>query len=248
MKRDAFKGTLALKNQRRENMKKRIFLAGDSTMKHNRINTYPQTGWGQVFNLYLSPDVEIYNHAENGRSSKSFFNEQRLMQIDQQLQEGDFFLIQFGHNDQKSEDPERYTEAYTTYKEHLTKYIEVAKAHKAHPVLLTSIYRRHFDENGVLKENVHGDYPAAMIELAKELDVPVIDICGKSKALLSGIGEEDTLPLFMNFKEGLYANYPNGLEDNTHLRYEGAVQMAALVAEGFRELGGIYEALLFKVD
>ena len=34
------------------------------------------------------------------------------------------------------------------------------------------------------------------------------------------------------------------MKDNTHLHYEGAVRMGALVAEGLRELGGIYAEIL----
>ena len=50
----------------------RIFWAGDSTVKYNRIDTYPQTGIGQVLGLYLKPKVQIFDMAENGRSTKSF--------------------------------------------------------------------------------------------------------------------------------------------------------------------------------
>ena len=32
--------------------------------------------------------------------------------------------------------------------------------------------------------------------------------------------------------------------DNTHLKYEGAVIMAGLVAEGVKELGDIYKELI----
>jgi hypothetical protein len=44
----------------------------------------------------------------------------------------------------------------------------------------------------------------------------------------------------MYFDSGLYNNYPEGKEDNTHLRYDGAVMYAGLVAKGLKEIGGIY--------
>ncbi len=50
----------------------------------------------------------------------------------------------------------------------------------------------------------------------------------------------------MYFEKNLYKNYPEGKLDNTHLRYEGAVMYAGLIARGLRELGGIYRDLLLE--
>lgn len=223
--------------------KKRIFLAADSTVAYNDISTYPQTGWGQVIHLYLQDNIEIHNHAMNGRSSMSFINEGRLKAIEEQIGEGDFLFIQFGHNDQK-EDPERGTSPYTTYQEYLTQYIEVARAHGAIPVFITSLYRRHFDEEGKLKENVHGEYPAAMKQLGERLGVPVIDLCSKSEVMLRELGDEASKALFMNLAPHISKKYPEGTIDNTHLQYAGAVSMAGLVAEGLKELGECYAELV----
>lgn len=227
-------------------MANRIFWAGDSTVKHNRIISYPQTGIGQVMNLYLKPEIQVCNHAENGRSTKSFINEKRLEKIDELIEEEDFLFIQFGHNDEK-EDKERHTEPFDDYQKNLYEFIMTAKKHKAYPVLITPLYRRHFSESRLL-ENVHMDYPKAMIELGLKMQVPVIDLCKKSKGLLERTGEEQSVSWFMNLKENQFKNYPNGLGDNTHLRYEGAVAMAELIAAGLKELGGIYKELLIDYD
>ena len=72
-----------------------IYWAGDSTVQYNGIMTYPQTGIGQVFHLFLKPEVKISNHAKNGRSTKSFIDESRLTAIYDQITEGDFLFIQF---------------------------------------------------------------------------------------------------------------------------------------------------------
>jgi len=120
----------------------RIFWAADSTVQTNDITTYPQTGIGQVFSLYTRDGVVVSNHAKNGRSTKSFMDEGRLDVIDGQISEGDFLFIQFGHNDEKNEDPTRYTEPYSTFMENLKAYIDVARKHKANPVLITPLKRR----------------------------------------------------------------------------------------------------------
>ncbi|WP_459480946.1 rhamnogalacturonan acetylesterase [Clostridium saccharoperbutylacetonicum] len=224
-------------------MIKRIFWAGDSTVAQNKIDSYPQTGIGQTLSLYLNEDIVVYNYAKNGRSSKSFVTEGILEKIKKEIKEGDFLFIQFGHNDQKP-DEERNTEPYSTYQEYLTKYIEVAREQGAYPVLITSLYRRIFSEDGHIKDEVHYEYPDAMKILGERLEVPVIDLCQKSKALLEKTGDENSKKWFMHLKEGEFISHIEGLEDNTHLKYEGAVIMAELVAEGLQELGGIYKELI----
>lgn len=224
-------------------MKHRIFWAGDSTVKRNTIETYPQTGIGQALYLYLKEDVTIYNYAENGRSTKSFIQEGRLDQIAAEIGENDFLFIQFGHNDQK-EDEERHTDAYGEYQENLKKFIELAKKKKAKAVLITPLYRRHFDENGKILDHVHFDYPDAMKAVAKECSVVYIDLSEKSKCLFTQYGDEATKKWFMHLQPGEYQAYPKGSIDNTHLKQEGAVIMAGLVAEGLAQLGGEYQQLL----
>ena len=222
---------------------KHIFWAGDSTVKHNRVNTYPQTGIGQVFNLYLKSDIEVHNHAENGRSTKSFISEGRLETIDKEIKEKNFLFIQFGHNDQK-EDIERRTEAFGSYQDNLRQFINIARKHGACPVLITPLSRRIFDKEGVIKNHSHMEYPDAMKEVAKELDVPCIDLSEKSRELISKTGDLDSKKWFMHLKPNEYDNYSEGKEDNTHLKYEGAVVMAGLIAEGLKELGSVYAELL----
>lgn len=223
--------------------KKRIFWAGDSTVATNKISTFPQTGIGQVFYLYLKDNIEVCNFARNGRSSKSFIDEGLLDEIREQMRSNDFLFIQFGHNDEKK-DKERRTEAFSTYEEYLMKYIHAARCVNAYPVLITSVYRRLFDENGNIKDKVHLDYPDSMISLAKRENIPCIDLCDMSKKLLQETGDEASKKWFMNIKCGEYENYKEGLKDNTHLKYEGAVKMAGFIAEKLKEFGGVYKDLI----
>lgn len=224
-------------------MKKKIFWAGDSTVANNYIDSYPQTGMGQVIKLYLKEEIEVYNFAKNGRSTKSFINEGILTEIEKELSEDDFLFIQFGHNDEKN-DKARGTEAFSTYQEYLSKYVEVARSAKAYPIFITPLYRRMFLPSGRIKDNVHFDYPDAMKELGEKLNVPIIDLCEMSKNLLEETGDEESKKWFMHLKKGEFISYKDGLEDNTHLRYEGGVKMAGLVVHGLTELGGIYIDLI----
>lgn len=222
---------------------KKIFWASDSTVKTNNISTYPQTGMGQVLSLYLHTDVCICNHAENGRSTKKFLAEGRLDNIKKEIKEGDFLFIEFGHNDWHH-DPERHTEAFFDYKDNLKVFVNTAKEVGAYPVLITPLYCRFFDEEGKLKEKVHFDYPEAMKEVAKEENVPCIDLCEKSYQLLLNTHPMISESWYMNLPPNTFSNYPEGKIDNAHLQYTGAVTMAGLIAEGLKELGGIYKELL----
>lgn len=221
----------------------RLYYAADSIVAQKNIFTYPETGIGQMLPLYLKRNVFLHNHAENGRSTKSFIDESRLAAIYNDIREGDFLFIQFGHNDEKQADPSRYTEAFGEYQNNLEKFINVARNRMAYPVLITPLCRRQFDENGALQDT-HGDYPEAMRQLANRLNVPLIDLCSFSFAAVSNEGDEASKKWFMNFPAGEYPNYPNGKADNSHLRPEGAMFFAGIIANELRKLGGIYADLL----
>lgn len=232
----------------KNNTEKTIYWAGDSTVQYNDISTYPQTGIGQVMNLYLRSDVLVKNFAKNGRSTKSFIDEGRMIPIYDQIKEGDFLFVQFGHNDEKINDPARYTAPCGEYTENLAKFVNVARNKGAHPVFITPLERRCFDANGVLSRGEHGEYVAAMIALGEKLDVPVIDLNKKSREKMISAGPEETTKWYMHLSAGQYNNYPEGKEDNTHLKAEGAVIYAGCIAEGLNELGGIYKDLLVAQD
>lgn len=224
-------------------MKQQIFYAGDSIAQYNDYTTYPQTGLGQALPLYIKQSVRVVDYARNGRSTKSFIAEGRLERIDQEIQKGDLLFIQFGHNDEKLEDPSRGTKPYEDFQENLLQFIEVARKHGAYPVLLTSLSRRIFGENGKVDRTNHGDYPQATIDLARKENIPCIDICSESMDYLDQIGDEASKRFYMNFEPGLYENYPDGKKDNSHLRYDGAVLFAGMIAKGLKKLGGVYAAV-----
>ncbi|HZH61833.1 MAG TPA: rhamnogalacturonan acetylesterase [Metabacillus sp.] len=210
-----------------------IFIAGDSTASSYPIERAPQAGWGQVLNQFFMNDIRIVNEAASGRSSKSFVKEERLLRIDEKLKANDYLFIQFGHNDAKQDD--RYTEPFLDFKDYLNQYIDVALKKGATPVLITPVQRRSFDENGNFEE-IHGQYPYAIRQVAKERNVPVIDLTKRSREYLEKLGSEESKKIFLWVEKGSNKNYPDGLQDNTHFCEEGAYQIARLIVEGIREL------------
>lgn len=223
---------------------KKIFWAADSTVQTNDYSTYPQTGIGQVFSMFVKDDVRIENHAKNGRSTKSFMDEGRLAAIDAEIGEGDYLFIQFGHNDEKNEDSTRYTEPFSTFMENLEIYIDVARKHGANPVLITPLERRCFLDEKHLGIGAHSDYVAAMKQTAEKNKVPLLDLYSMSRAELKKAGELESRKWYMYFDKGLYKNYPDGKTDNTHLRYDGAVLYAGMIAKEMIAHGGELAQLL----
>ncbi|MCK7554365.1 hypothetical protein MKQ70_04825 [Chitinophaga sedimenti] len=77
-----------------------MYLAGDSTIAVKEPRAYPETGWGMPFAWFFDSTVSVENYAKNGRSTGTFIAEGLWQKIESSLQEGDYVLIQFGHNDE----------------------------------------------------------------------------------------------------------------------------------------------------
>ena len=101
-----------------------IFMVGDSTMADKPvIPANPERGWGQMLPMYFQDGVRIENHAVNGRSTKSFIDQGRWEAVTNLLRPGDYVIIQFGHNDEKKNDPKRYTEPFGSFKTNLAMFV-----------------------------------------------------------------------------------------------------------------------------
>ncbi|WP_405932708.1 rhamnogalacturonan acetylesterase [Streptomyces sp. NBC_00827] len=199
-----------------------LYIAGDSTAAQKYADAAPETGWGMALPFFLREDLAVANHAVNGRSSKSFVDEGRLDVVLGAIRPGDLLLVQFGHNDEKSADPVRYTEPWTTYQDYLRLYVDGARARGARPVLATSVERRKFDADGNAVPT-HGDYPASVRALAADEGVALLDIQAQSLALWQRLGVEETKKYF---------NWTATEQDNTHFNPPGAIAVARMVAAG----------------
>jgi pectinesterase len=105
---------------------------------------------------------------------------------------------------------------------------------KGIPVLMTPVMRRRFNEKGEFFDT-HGVYPDLTRAVAKDLNVPLIDMHRKSEVVIKKYGEEGSKKLFMILSEGENPNYPKGSDDNTHFQPLGAEEMAKCAVEGIRE-------------
>src|SRR5438034_6794205 len=211
-----------------------IFLAGDSTMAPKQPDKRPETGWGEMLGqLFKEGTVKIDNRAMNGRSTKTFISEGRWQALIDDLKPGNYVFIQFGHNDESKDKGERYTPP-ADYRRNLIRFVHEVRTKNGNPVLLTPVVRRKFDTNGNFVDT-HGEYPDIVRDVAKEQNVPLIDMHRKSEAMIKNLGVEDSRKLFLQLKPGENPNYPNGIEDNTHFNPFGAEVMAKLAVEGIRD-------------
>lgn len=207
-------------NAQTQKRKPTIFSIGDSTMA-DRDAENREAGWGQMLSQHLNSDILVDNHAKSGRSSKSFITEGRWKAVVDLLQPGDYVFIQFGHNDEKA-DTTRHTDAATTFKDNLRRFVTEAQDKGAIPVIFNSMVRRKFEGDHLI--NTHGDYITAPFEVAEEMSVAYVDAESISKKLVEQLGPEDSKSLFMWF--------PPEKQDDTHLNKQGALKMSKLFLEG----------------
>jgi len=207
-----------------------IFLAGDSTVCDQYEEPY--TGWGQVLPCFFDERVTVSNHAFSGRTAISFIKEKRLEDILAVIKPNDYLFMQFGHNDQKP--GAFYADAFGKYKEVLKIYIDKIREKGAIPVLVNSLARRRFNENGKVINTLE-DYPEAMRELAKEEGVTLLELNKLSEKLLNKLGIEKSKDIFLHIKPGVLKEYPDGIIDDTHLSEYGAIKIAEIIVEQIKE-------------
>jgi DNA sulfur modification protein DndE len=212
-----------------------LFLAGDSTMSNKPLEENPERGWGMFLPAYLTNDITVENHAVNGRSTKSFIDQKLWEGIMNKLEEGDYVMIQFGHNDSKVEDSTRYAPARTVYRDNLIRFVNDVRSKKATPILITPVMRRKFDDNGNFVDQ-HGDYPVVVREIAKAMNVELIDLHQRSKEMIVNEGVENSKRFFLHIPPGHFKNYKDKKpEDNTHFTDYGAASVASLVCKAIDE-------------
>jgi lysophospholipase L1-like esterase len=198
----------------------KIVLVGDSTVNAGG-------GWGKGFCAVMTPNVTCVNEALNGRSSKSFIDEGAWKKaLDDH---GDYYLIQFGHNDMKGKGPERETDPETTFAANIRRYIRDARAIGAVPVVVTSLSRRNY-KDGVLVQDLK-DYSAAARRVAMEENVTVIDLNAMSVKLLEGMTQAQADEFDATGHEDERVENKKSAVDRTHLNAKGQALFGRMVAD-----------------
>lgn len=204
-----------------------IFLAGDSTCSLHSETSRPETGWGEKLYEYLQPRVKVVNMAKSGRSTKSYISEGVWELLVSRIKEQDIVLIQFGHNDERTKDPDRGTEPFVEYYDNLCRMVSDVRAKGAVPILLTPICRRIYQEDGTVKHS-HKDYPKAMRKVARDTRTYLLDMESVTYDWLMNMDEESSRAYYM---------WREDKPDNMNLNDKGADVVAGMVAGELYKLG-----------
>ena len=223
-----------------------LWVVGDSTLSSfDDKYYYPRYGYGTKLGCYLNSKVQVNNLALSGRSSLSFTKEENYKELLAGMKAGDFLIIGFGHNDEKTE-AGRYTspiggrDKKGTFAASLyDNYIKPALDVSCTPILCTPIVRRTATGEWT-KQELHitddaaqfkgGDYSQAVRDLARDLGIVCVDMTEKTKALYEELGPEETIYLHA---------WPSNKEvsvDNTHTNIWGGTYNAYLVTKTIKEL------------
>ncbi|CAM4158208.1 rhamnogalacturonan lyase family protein [Lederbergia lenta] len=212
-----------------------VYIVSDSTAQTFDPYWKPEAGWGQMLPKFFDEKVKINNHAIGGRSTKTFYNEGRLDTVLREIKPNDYLLIQFGHNDATVSVPDRYTPV-EDYKEYLKTYVNGTRQRGAIPILITPVNRRDFNKDTGKFNVSFPEYKQAAEEVAKDLDVLLVDFNSLSREYFDQIGPEGTRSVFLHADPGIYEAYPNGIADDTHFQEYGAIQVAGILASAIAEL------------
>lgn len=186
-----------------------VFLAGDSTVTDQPRE--PWNSWGQMLPVFFKHGVAVANHAQSGESIASSRGAKRFDKIFSLIKTGDYLFVQFGHNDMKSKD----SDALDYYRSQLIKIVEETRQAGANPVLVTSMERK----AGMYEPTLKG-YPQTVRDVAKELDVPLIDLNAQSVVLYEALGD----------------NLNKAFQDGTHHTNYGSYLFAKAVVQSIQDL------------
>jgi lysophospholipase L1-like esterase len=161
-----------------------IHMLGDSTMTAYTEDRRPQMGWGEAMPQFFDAGVKVENWALGGRSSRSFYYEAtRWPAILPTIAAGDYVIIQFAHNDQKSGGDYAQFGTYAfcsdgttdgeacagrpdkvdpsvdisehSYYQFLKKYVQQVRARGATPILMSPIVRKYFSGTTITPQGQH---------------------------------------------------------------------------------------------
>ena len=207
-----------------------IYLCGNSTVVDQ--DKEPWTSWGQIFGYWLTDEVGVANYAQSGLTASSFYAQNRLKKICSLAKPGDYVFIEFGHNDQKEKNAG--AGAFYNFAHMLKTYVDQIREKGAVPVFVTPTQRRAWDGDKI--RETHGRYPEAMRFVAKDLNVPVIEVHDMTRTFFESLGVEDSKHSLVHYPVGTYPGQTKAFEDNTHWNPYGAYEISLMVVKGIVDL------------
>lgn len=208
-----------------------LWLCGNSTVVDQDYE--PWASWGQMITRWFTEDVAVANYAESGETATSFVAAGRLKKIVSLMKKGDYVLMEFGHNDQKEK--RSGSGAFYNFAYALKQFVDEARAKEVTPIFVTPTQRRSFGQDGKIQET-HANYPEAMRWVAKDLNVPLIELHEMTRVFFETLGVEGSKHALVHYPAGTYPGQVKAFEDNTHFNPYGAYEIAKMMVEGMKTL------------
>ena len=215
-------------------------------MSEYKPSATPKRGWGMYLQAFFKTDsAAVNNRGKSGASTRTFYESEALWpSVKKQMNAGDYLIIQFAHNDEKCKGEDVYvknadlraagldtltdmrgTEPNTTYKAYLGKFIHEARELGVTPILMAPICRAYFLPDGTISDEgrhklgENKDYVRCMHEVAKEMNVPFLDMTERSRELYEKCGQNYCMRMYFN------------CGDKTHTSKDGGKAIALLAYE-----------------
>lgn len=198
----------------------KIILVGDSTVAS-------EDGWGPSFCADMTPNVTCTDETLNGRSTNSFIDEGAWAKA--LAQHGDYYLIQFGHNDEKP-DFKRHTDPNTTYAANLRRFIHDVRAIGGVPVILSPLARRTFHNGKPWNADLQR-YADAAQRVSEQENVTFIPLLNMSDELLSKMTQKQADEFDATGHPDKRGGNGNAKLDRTHLDPLGKKVFGRMVAD-----------------
>jgi len=217
-----------------------LVLVGDSIMKTGTgTGERGPWGWGSEVGAFFDPaKINVYNEGRGGRSSRGYIEEGAWAKILEQLQPGDFVIVQFAHNDtaNSANYPDRATitsggdetvqigvgnqrKVIRSYGAYLRQYVADVKTKGATLILCSPVPRNQWAD-GKIKRGFDG-YAQWAADAAKSTNTPFIDLNTLACDRYDTLGQERSRTHF---------------NDNQHTNKAGARLNAECVVEGLKRL------------
>jgi len=231
---------------KREKGKPVVFITGDSTVKNTDRDTTGMWGWGsQAWRIFDENKITYINCAQAGRSCRTYLREGRWEKVYNDLQPGDFVLIQFGHNDigelhrgkHRGDIPgvadtscvsrvvlkdEAYNEVVYSFGWYLRKMIDDCCEKGATPIIVSLTPRNEWPD-GKHIERRNDSYGQWYRAVAEQTGTTFLDLHNITADALDAIGPEATRAYYCG--------------DHTHTSLRGARLNALGIAIGLRRSG-----------
>ena len=216
-----------------------LFFAGDSTLAWRKADS-PYGSWGDSLRPYLRKNVITRNMAISGRSTRSFIEKGAWTNLVAQLRNGDYVIVQFGHNDQSDRKDKCTT--VDQFADNLCRLAGDVRGAGAIPVFVTPIAQRHFGADGKLKPDARlGSYAERLSAVAKELGIECVEMRAFTRAAIAAAGQEASLGWYLAGVQPPEEKH----RDNVHPTKAGAKVFAELFVKDVRKNHPALAAALF---